>query len=135
MYEHILLPVALTDPDDTAEAVAKARALISENGRITLLHVVEQMPGYVEAHVPAEIHIQTQDTARARIKSLADGLGIAETVVLTGAVGRSIVHWADENKVDCIIMPSHQPTFSDLILGSSAAWVVRHAKTAVFVLR
>ena len=36
---------------------------------------------------------------------------------------------------DVIVMASHQPKFSDYLLGSTAARVVRHAKCSVLIAR
>ena len=37
--------------------------------------------------------------------------------------------------IECIVMGSHKPGFSDYLLGSTAARVVRHAPCAVHVYR
>ncbi|KMW60079.1 Universal stress family protein [Candidatus Rhodobacter oscarellae] len=135
MFNNILLPVLLSNPDDASDAAAKAQGLLAEGGKITLLHVIEPLPTYVEPYFPAEIHEQTFQAAKEQLKSIADRLDLKGTALVQGSVGRSIVAWAEENDADCIVMASHQPAFSDLFLGSSAAWVVRHARCSVLVLR
>ena len=66
---------------------------------------------------------------------LLPALANARVVVIDGPTGRSITNWADETGVDCIVIPSHRPVMSDILLGSTAAWVVRHAHCAVHVIR
>lgn len=135
MYKHILLPVELDTDVDLSDACAKAQALLSEDGRMTLLHVVQPIPAYVETQLPPELPAQTIQTAKSELAALADKHGASGSTVLIGPIGRSIVDWADENAAECIVMASHQPAISDLLLGSTAAWVVRHAHCAVLVLR
>lgn len=59
----------------------------------------------------------------------------AKVVVIDGPTGRTITNWAEETGVDCIVMSSHRPVMSDILLGSTAAWVVRHAQCSVHVIR
>lgn len=135
MYNHILLPVEIGGPGDVERAVEVAKTLLSDGGDMTLLSVVEPLPNAAEAFVEAGVSDQIKKSARTRLEVAAETLGVSNTALLSGAVGRSIVDWADKNAVDCIVMASHRPVMSDIILGSTAAWVVRHTKTAVHVLR
>ena len=56
-------------------------------------------------------------------------------VVVDGHSARTILDYAEEHGVDCIVMASHRPDITDYFLGSTAARVVRHAACAVHVLR
>ena len=133
MYDHILIPVV---PDHAAEfggALTVAKRMRSDGGKISALAVLEEMPGYVDAYIPP-------DTREANIKSahadLEKHMGdAADCVIREGNPSRSILNWAEKNGVDCIIVPSHKPGFSDYFLGSTAARVVRHASCSVIVLR
>ena len=62
----------------------------------------------------------------------ADDVDIA---VVSGHAGRTILDFAGEQGIDCIVMNSHRPDLTDYFLGSTAARVVRHARCAVHVLR
>ena len=135
MYSHILIPVLLNGETDVKHAKSVAETLLAEGGRITLLHVVEAIPSYVEPHLTPAIHVETRTWAKDKLAEVAAETGISDTALLHGSPGRSIVNWARENSADCIVIDSHQPAFSDLLLGSVAAWVVRHATTSVHVLR
>lgn len=135
MYEHILLPVEIGGPGNINRAVDVAKSLKAEGGHLTLLSVVEPLPNAAEAFVDAGIGEQIKKNAKARLEAVAEELEVNKTAILHGAVGRSIVDWAEKNKVDCIVMASHDPVLSDIFLGSTAAWVVRHAHTSVHVIR
>jgi len=58
-----------------------------------------------------------------------------EPVTLVGHAGRTIVDYATETGIDCIVIGSHKPGLNDYFLGSTSARVVRHAPCAVHVLR
>ncbi len=76
---------------------------------------------------------------KAELKTgLHEDLAGAEDVsieVIDGHSARSILDYAAGHHVDCIVMASHRPDFSDYLLGSTAARVVRHARCAVHVMR
>ncbi|MEL7115224.1 MAG: hypothetical protein AAGP08_06455, partial [Pseudomonadota bacterium] len=55
MYKHVLLPVAMDHNPHAGEAMDIAQALAGSDGKVTILNVVELIPGYVDAHIPAEI--------------------------------------------------------------------------------
>ena len=59
----------------------------------------------------------------------------AKGVVVDGHSGRTILDWAGDNDVSCIVIASHRPGMQNLLLGSTATQVVRHAKCAVHVIR
>lgn len=135
MYSHILLPVLLSDAAIAQAACQKARGLLTEGGKITLLHVVEPIPSYVTPYFPADVQMESMEAAKGQLKAMAEALGLQDTALIHGSVGRSIVDWAEQNDAECIVMASHQPVFADAFLGSTAAWVVRHAQASVLVLR
>ncbi|MBT8417397.1 MAG: universal stress protein, partial [Silicimonas sp.] len=56
-------------------------------------------------------------------------------VLVPGHVHSTILEYAEENGVDCIVMGSHKPDLTDYLIGSTAARVVRHAPCAVHVYR
>ena len=135
MYEHILIPVTFDEACDTSAAIQAAKALCNENARATFLHVVEPLPHYVDAHINITLEERSLPFLNDRLNKMAEQLPGATGVVIHGAAGREIVDWAANNGVDCIAISSHRPVFSDIFLGSTAAWVVRHAQCAVHVLR
>lgn len=135
MYKHILLPVEFGDVETYKRAYDIASRLLDEGGKITLMHAVEPVPNYVESYVTADVAAQTRARLEEQMAQFAARFDTSETALVDGAAGRAIVDWAEESKADCIVITSHRPAFSDLFLGSTAAWVVRHAATSIHVLR
>ena len=135
MYKNILVPVSFDEDRDAAGAVAVARLLAEDDGRITLIHVMEQIPAYAISYMPTEYLVESREAIEAEMAEMAATLPRAQGVVVTGHSGRTILDWAEENGVDCIVIASHRPGMQDLLLGSTAHQVVRHAKCAVHVVR
>jgi len=135
MYKNITVPVSFDEDRDVAGAIGIAKALAGEGARITFLHVIENVPSYAAGHIPAQTFKDRAVEIDRRLKELSDGVENANAAVLHGPAGRSITNWASENGADCIVIASHRPVFSDMLLGSTAAWVVRHADCAVHVVR
>ncbi|MEL6958267.1 MAG: universal stress protein [Pseudomonadota bacterium] len=135
MYSHILVPVDLAEDATYDTALNAAKMLLSDGGKISLLHVVEPIPTYAESYLPADFNMTTVKGAKERLGALAKEMGLSNTAVVVGSAGRTIVDWAEENDADCIVITSHKPAFSDIFLGSTATWVVKHCPMALHVLR
>ncbi|OSQ51429.1 universal stress protein [Marivita geojedonensis] len=135
MYSNILVPIALDNEDDrVAEAIAIAKVLASDGAKITLLHVVEAVPSYAISYISADILTATRKGIEAEMARLASEIG-ADSVVIEGHSGRSILDYAEDHGSDLIVIASHRPGMQTLLLGSTATHVVRHAQCAVHVLR
>lgn len=135
MYEHVLVAVAMEETHDTANAIGIARALRREGGAITALHVVEEMPPGVIPHLPRDF---VESHHRELAQKLEDATGHADDVrhaLIDGHSSTTIIDYAAEHGVDCIVISSHRPGLQDYFLGSTAARVVRHAPCAVHVIR
>ena len=52
MYSHVLLAVSPDEDTPLQRGLEAARKLVSADGRITALTVIEDVPGYVAAEVP-----------------------------------------------------------------------------------
>jgi len=135
MYSHVLVPISFDEDRDAAGAARVARLLAGDDGRITLLHVMEQIPSYAISYMPREYLTESRAAIEADLAERAAALPRAEGVVVEGHSGRTILDWAEANKVDCIVIASHRPGMQDLLLGSTAGQVVRHAACAVHVVR
>jgi nucleotide-binding universal stress UspA family protein len=135
MYHNILVPISF-DPDRDVSAPLKlAKLLATPEAKITLLHVVEQIPAYAISYMPVEYMAQAREALESELAALAKTLPNATGVVVEGHSGRSILDWAEQNKPDLVIIASHRPGMQDLLLGSTASQVVRHAPCAVHVVR
>ncbi|MBO9396611.1 universal stress protein [Shimia sp. R9_1] len=135
MYQHILVPVAFDDAHDPKEAIAVARRLVAEDGQVTLLHVMANVPNYVINYVPKGFQEEAQAAIVASLEAMGAEMPNARGVVTEGSAGKTIVNWAKNEDVDCIVIASHRPGVQDIVLGSTAAQVVRHATCAIHVTR
>lgn len=134
MYNRIIVCMAL-DHGISASGLAVARALKSDGGTITALHVFEQPKGSVAAYIDKKVLDETYETAKAALAERVAGTPDVEPVLLTGHSGRAITDYAAEVGADCIIVGSHKPDLSDYFMGSTASRVARHAPCAVHVVR
>lgn len=135
MYKNILVPVAFETGRDTMKSIEIAETLGDEGATITALHVIEEIPSYVAQYLPeGQIDANIHEIEDVLSKKLAEHADI-KVIVVEGHAGHSIVDYAAENKVDCIVIASHRPGLQDLFLGSTAARVVRHAPCSVHVVR
>lgn len=134
MYKKILVPMAL-DHGISASTLEIAKALTGGGGDITALHVYEAPQGSASAYLDADAVKESVKRAEAILAEKTAGLEGVTPVMVKGHTYRSIVDFAAEHGVDCIVIGSHRPGFSDYLLGSTAARVVRHAPCAVHVFR
>ncbi len=139
MPKNILVPIDLAQKEIGADALAFARTLgAAQNAEITLLYVASHIPDYVAAQLPAEIAENYDKVAVGDLLSFADDHGGREGIgiqVRSGHPAREILEYAKNHKVDMIAIASHDPGWEDLLLGSVAANVVRHAHCSVLVVR
>ncbi len=134
MFKHILVPVAPSHTDEYSAAVDAARKLLDDDGKISVLSVVEEIPTYMGAYFPANFKEErVAETAQEMLDEFADQ-GV-EPHVVSGHSANTILSWAGDHGVDCIVVSSHRPGFGDFFLGSTASRVVRHSQCAVMVLR
>ena len=135
MYKNILVAIALDHSRDNAAAFEIARALASEGASITALNVLEEMPAYVETYLPQDHFEERLADCEARLKAELGGVTDVKPVVVGGHAATTIVSYAADNNIDCIVIASHRPGLQDYFLGSTAGRVVRHAPCAVHVVR
>ena len=135
MYDNILVPISFDEDRDAEGSLAVARALSNAGGKITLLHVMEQIPGYAISYMPTDYITESRAAIQTELTAMAEGVPGGQAVLIEGNSGRTILEWADKHGVDCIVIASHRPGMQDLLLGSTATTVVRHATCAVHVLR
>lgn len=135
MYKNILVAIALDHSHDTAGALDAARCLADEGASITALNVLEEMPSYVVPYLPEEHYRNRDAEADTMLKAQLGGVADVKSVVVSGHPGTTIVEYATEHEVDCIVIASHRPGLQDYFLGSTAGRVVRHAPCAVHVVR
>ena len=135
MYKDILVPIIFDKERDTGGSIDIAGTLLAEGGRITLLHVIEHIPDYAASYLPPDFMVKKRLKIEADLAEIVEDVPHATGSVISGHAGRAILDWAREHNNDCIVIASHRPGMQDLLLGSTAAKVVRHAACAVHVVR
>lgn len=140
-YKNILVAVDYTE--EAHKVLEKAKGMAADSGaRMTLLHVVETVPvvGGPESFSYVDLYVDQPDVidrALADMKALAAAVGvnIDNFLVLTGVPKHEITSSAEEQGVDLIVLGSHGRHGIRLILGSTAAGVLHHAKCDVLAVR
>lgn len=135
MYRNILVPVAFDHEQTPEAALAVAAKLADKGARVTLLHVMEEIPNFALDYMPAGYLDNLREAVQAELSALAAKVPGGIAALVHGAPGPEILAYARDNETDCIVVASHRPGLTDYFLGSTAARVVRHAKCSVHVVR
>lgn len=135
MYTSILVPILFDDSHDSDASFRAALALADEGASFTVLHVMESIPTYVANEISSDILANSRQEMQDALAKAAEALPGAKTELVSGHAGRTILDYADQHGIDCIVIASHLPGLSNLLLGSTADRVVRHAKCSVHVIR
>lgn len=135
MFKHALIAVALDHEGLVADKIAFARKVLSEGGRITLLTVLEDVPGFVAEFVDDKGENHLTQKVKSKLAQWATDADDVEVAVAKGKPGVQIPRYADEHDVDVIVAASHHPSATDYFLGSTASRIVRRADCAVMILR
>jgi universal stress protein A len=135
-------------PTDFSEASYKALSAADEvarhfSAKILLAHVVEPLvtvPAGSATFNPAEYQIQLVASAKSGLEAVARerfsrGVKVEQTV-LEGGPAYQIVHLAEKEHVDLIVIATHGQTgWRHLLFGSVAEKVVRLASCAVLTIQ
>jgi universal stress protein F len=136
MYKTILVPVDMSHIEAGKSMVDVARKQGDKDTRIILLHVIEDIPNWVAAEIPAGILEHSRQSTHEELKAIANAASVkAEVEIRSGHPYKTILDKATEVEADLIIIASHKPGLQDYFLGSTAAKVVRHARCSVLVVR
>lgn len=137
MYKHILFATDLSDESDYV--ITKVRGMKDYTGaKLSLIHVVEPMPGYSYAYLGIEdIEGQLIDEARAALDKLGEQLAVDKSnrYVEVGPTKSKIQSMAEEAGADLIICGSHGRHGLSLLLGSTANAILHGSKCDVLVVR
>jgi nucleotide-binding universal stress UspA family protein len=143
MYQRILVPIDLADPDLAKPAVATALMMTGPTkGTIRLVNVLPLTPVMLAEYVPPDFEVQQRKAAEDALAIVVKETGLpAERVSATvrqGGIYQEILEEANAIGADLIVMSSHRPhkhAVRTYFLGSSAGHVVRYAKCSVLVVR
>jgi nucleotide-binding universal stress UspA family protein len=143
--KHILVATDFSEASDAA--CAYGRELASRFGAtLHVLHVVQTFPpgafgteGF--SVIGPELQQQMEGDARRRLKDLVldaydGGPAITPAVVTAAAPAAAIIEYANEYRVDLIVMGTHgRGAFAHLLMGSVAERVVRLAACPVLTVK
>jgi nucleotide-binding universal stress UspA family protein len=140
MYQRILLPVDLADPDLAKPALESAVMMAkASGGSIRLINVIPETPALLAEYVPADFDAQQRRSAEEALsiiaKEIALSPGEVTSVVRQGSTYQEILDEAKEYAADLIVMSSHRTGIRTYFLGSVAGHVVRYAACSVLVVR
>lgn len=135
MAKSILIPVAIDHEPLVEQKIVTARKLLEPGGTITLLTVLEQIPGFTAEFVTvkSENHLTTK--IRDALEKIADGAPDITCMVTSGKPGVAITHVATDIGADLIIVGARHPSAVDYFMGSTAARVARRAPCSVLIQR
>jgi universal stress protein A len=140
-YQHILLAV---DYSDQGVYVAeKARSLAYRyQAKLSIIHVLDNIPmpdtnyGTV---IPLDQDSSDEllEAEKAKLMQLGDQLNVdlANRWMLWGVPKQEIIHIAEQEQVDLIVVGSHGRHGLALLLGSTANSVLHYAKCDVMAIR
>ncbi len=119
----------------TVSCFSVDRALADNGAKFTVMHVMEEIPGFVAVEMPDGVLEKVQETVKNALIQTEKTLHGAKTELKRGHVGLSILEYAKKNKIDFIVITSHKTGIENYFLGSTASRVVRHAERSVHVIR
>lgn len=136
MYKNILVAIDPTHGPEQEAALHMATHLAeSAAASITAITVVEPIPPIVVAEAPKDMAEKAGARLMADLRNLVGSRSEVTPIIRHGKPGPTIVEYAKEHGIDCIVLASHRPGLSDYFLGSTAGRVVRHAPCSVHVMR
>ena len=135
MPKSILIPVAIDHEPLVDAKIATARRMLDPGGSITLLTVLEQIPGFVAGFVTVKSENHLTAKIMGNLEALAKDAEDISCKVTTGKPGVRISEVAEEIGADLIIVGAHHPSAVDYFMGSTASRVARRAPCSVLILR
>lgn len=137
MYKHILFATDLTEETDYVVGKVKVLCTLTQ-AKLTLVHVVEPLPGYSYAYLGIEdIEGQLLKEAQTAMAKLGTTLNVSaeDQFIEMGPTKVKILQRAEDTKADLIICGSHGRHGLSLLLGSTANAILHGAKCDVLTVR
>ena len=140
MFQKILVPVDLADPEFVKPALTTAVELAkTSGGAVRLVNVIPMTPVMLAEYVPPDFDLQQRKSAEDGLKKLVEESGLDASrvsgTVRQGGIYHEVIEEAKAVDADLIVMTSHRPDMRSYFLGSNAGHVVRYASCSVLVLR
>lgn len=141
-YKHILVAV---DFSPAADIVAKAALDVVRRygASLSLIHVVDYLPplGFGDDFTPSPTLLidehELLEQGRVSLKKFATKLGLETTrqQILAGMPKQEILHAAEEQDIDLIVIGSHGRHGLNRLLGSTARSILNDAPCDVLAVR
>jgi len=140
MYQRILLPIDLADPNLAKPALDTAVMMAGvSGGDIRLINVLPVTPVMLAEYVPPDFDAQQRKSAEDALAIVAKEVrldaGRVTSLVRQGGIYQEILEEAKSFAADLIVMSSHRVGVRTYFLGSVAGHVVRYANCSVLVVR
>ncbi|MEA2875940.1 MAG: universal stress protein [Hyphomicrobiales bacterium] len=140
MFQKILVPVDLADPEFVKPALTTSVELATASGGLVrLINVIPMTPVMLAEYVPPDFDVQQRGSAEEALDIIAKESGLnpakVSTVVRQGGIYHEVLEEAKTFAADVIVMSSHRPAMKTYFLGSNAGHMVRYAKCSVLVVR
>ena len=136
MFKKILVPLAPANLDAANRSLELAKTLLDDDGELTVLSVVEDLPTYVTSQLPGDFEHKIRLDTHKAIQAFLDKKKVLAHVMLhSGHASSNIIDTQKSGEFDLIIIASHKPHNMDYLLGSTASRVVRKAECTVLVTR
>lgn len=139
-YSHVLIAVDLTD--DSAAVVRRGLEVARRfNARASILHVVEFIPvdPAGEALLPPPIDLENElvQGAKQRLEELCGSLNIGDLPhrVVAGSIKAELLRVIAEERIDLIVLGSHERHGLALLLGSTEKSILHKAACDVLAVR
>ncbi|MDT8896405.1 universal stress protein [Halomonas sp. I1] len=137
-YRHILVAVDLTR--DSHKVLERAMHIADRNhAKLSIMHTLEPLGFAYGGDIPMDltsIQDQLDEHAKQRLAEIADDHVPRENQhVMVGMPDTEIHRFADDQKVDLIVVGSHGRHGFALLLGSTSTGVLHGAKCDVLAVR
>jgi len=140
MYKAIMLPVDLAHDSSWKKAIPVALKMAETFGaKLHVVTIVQDIRNAMVAqYFPEDYEEKLTRKAAEDLSALVaremPGRDVTEHVTV-GQVYREIVRVAEDNGCDLIVMASHRPELSDILIGPNADHVARHTSASVMIVR
>jgi len=119
MFQRLLVPVDFTPK--TAAAVDLAARLVAEEGEVTLIHVVQSVPG-IDLTAEPDFYARMESTASERMSALGARLeeqGVAWNALLSVGNRYAEIIRAAADGFDLLLVSSHRVNAEDPATGAA----------------
>jgi nucleotide-binding universal stress UspA family protein len=129
MFKKILVPVDLDYPEVADKAMEIAKGLAASEGAALTVISIQPLVIDESGHPPPDYQPKMD---AYMVKQGGNMTGILK---VGGSISAEIRYAADELGTDLIVMGSHDPHFTDYLIGSNAAHVALHTPCSALVVR